>query len=155
MRERLAPAAVALALTGALTLGGCADSSGAQDDHATIWGYVASAESAQLEVSEDQVGATELVVTRVLTPENAWVVVHADDNGAPGERVGLAHIDEGESQDVRVPLEGVTTDSVIVAIHADRGAENEFDFDMMNKEASPDRPFFVDGAELADVVNVR
>jgi hypothetical protein len=82
-------------------------------------------------------------------------VVHADEDGTPGERVGLAHVEGGESYRVKVPLDGVTTDNVIVAVHADRGTPNEFDFDMMNKEMSPDRPYFVDEKELASVVNVR
>ena len=51
-------------------------------------------------------------------------------------------------------LEDVTTSNVIVAVHADRGEAGEFDFDMMNKEMSPDRPYFVDGKELATVVTV-
>jgi len=70
-----------------------------------VWGYVARADDAQLDVNSEQIGTDELVVDRVLVPENAWVVVHADDNGAPGERVGLIHIDEGESTSVSVPLE--------------------------------------------------
>ena len=48
---------------------------------------------------------------------------------------------------------GLTTPKVIVAVHADRGTVGEFDFDMMNKEMSPDRPFFVNEAELAAVVD--
>jgi len=155
MHRKITTALAAIAIAGALAISGCADSSASGEDDPGVWGYVASGDNAQLEVAADQVGADELVIARALVPENAWVVVHADDNGAPGERVGLAHIDEGESTDVRVPLEGVTTSDVIVAIHADRGTEGEFDFDMMNKEMSPDRPFFVDGKELAAVVTVR
>jgi len=147
--------AAAVAVAGAMALSGCADSSAAGEEDPGVWGYVASADDAQLDVASEQIDTDELVVDRVLVPENAWVVVHADDNGAPGERVGLAHVDEGESTDVRVPLEGVITSDVIVALHADRGTEDEFDFDMMDKEMSPDRPFFVDGEELAAVVRVR
>ena len=76
-------------------------------------------------------------------------------NGKPGMRVGLAPVKRGESLDVKVPLKDLTTPKVIVAVHADKGTAGEFDFDMMNKEMSPDRPFFVDGAELAKVVTVR
>lgn len=155
MRRRTMLATAAIAITSALAIGGCADSSSESEGDPGVWGYVASAEDAQLDVASEQTGGKELVVARVLVPENAWVVVHADDNGAPGERVGLTHIDLGESTDLSVALEGVTTSDVIVAIHADRGTEGEFDFDMMDKETSPDRPFFVDGEELAAVVTVR
>ena len=126
-----------------------------KSDNPEVWGYVASAESAQLELAEDQQDATELVVDRVLAPQDAWIVVHLDDNGKPGMRVGLAHVDKGESTDVRVLLEEVGTPNVIVAVHADRGERDEFDFDMMAPTMSPDRPYFVDEKELAKVVTVR
>jgi hypothetical protein len=119
-----------------------------------VWGYVTGAKFAKLEVS-DQLGAETLVVKRVLAPSDAWVVVHADDNGMPGERVGFKHISKGESLDVEVPLTGVKSEKVIVAVHADKGTPGELDFDMEKKTTSPDRPFFVDGKELAKEVAVR
>jgi hypothetical protein len=155
--NRLTRAFVALAIVTAFgVLAGCAPASDNGDESSMkVWGYVASPDDAQLDIPEDQVGADELVVDRVLSPGDAWLVVHADDNGKPGMRVGLAHIPAGESTDVKVQLEDVTTDKVIVAVHADRGTKQEFDFDMMNKEMSPDRPYFVNRSELAAVVSVR
>lgn len=150
MNSRIIVAAVALAASAAV-LTGCM---GSAEDRA-VWGYVVAEKNAQLELAESQPGVDELVVDRVLAPGDAWIVVHADDNGAPGERVGLAHVEKGESTDVKVALEGVTTPRVIVAVHADRGTNQEYDFDMMNREMSPDRPYFVNGAELARVVTVR
>ncbi len=154
-RFSLAGVTLAVLAIAALAVGGCTSSSTGSMDTAKVWGYVASADKAQLEVAENQDGVTELVVKRVLAPSDAWVVVHADMNGEPGMRVGLAPVKRGESLDVKIPLEDLTTPNVIVAIHADRGTAGEFDFDMMNKEMSPDRPFFVDEAELAKMVTVR
>jgi len=156
MNKTLARAALAALVIFALALAGCTSPSDAEtSDDPAIWGYIASADDAQIEIADDQLGTDELVVDRVLAPGDAWVVVHADDNGAPGMRVGLTHVDEGESTNVKVALEGLTTPKVIVAVHADRATKSEFDFDMMNKEASPDRPYFVEGKELAGVVKVR
>jgi len=152
--NRNAAAAIAALTLGALALTGCTTTAGMSTDP-KIWGYVAAEKNAQLEIPEDQNGVDELVVDRVLAPGDAWIVVHADDNGAPGMRVGLAHVDKGESSNVKVKLEDLTTPKVIVAVHADRGEADKFDFDMMNKESSPDRPFFVNGKELASVVTVR
>ena len=121
----------------------------------TVWGYVASADKAQLEIDENQDGVDELVVKRVLSPTDGFLVVHADMNGEPGKRVGYVAVKRGESVDVKVPIRGLTTPKVIVALHADKGTSGTFDFDMMNKEMSPDRPFFVDGKELAKMVTVR
>ena len=153
--KRIKLASVTLALLGAtVILAGCSMGATEKAD-SKVWGYVATADTAQLELDEDQNGAEELVVKRVLSPSDGWIVVHADMNGAPGARVGLAPVKKGESVDVKVKLEDLTTPKVIVAVHADRGTKGEYDFDMMNKEMSPDRPFFVNEKELAKVASVR
>ncbi len=120
-----------------------------------VWGYVAGEQYAQLEVEGAQLGVDSLTVARVLAPTDAWVVVHLDDNGKPGARVGVQHISKGENLDVQVELKDVTSPKVIVAVHADKGESGVFDFDMKNMMKSPDRPFFVNEKELATVVTVR
>lgn len=146
-------AAAALALS-ALVLSGCSAITAMEGDM-EVWGYVASANSAQLEIANNQPGVDVLVVDRVLAPGDAWIVVHLDDNGKPGMRVGLTRVEKGESRGVEVELEDVTTPNVIVALHADKGEPGEFDFDMMQPTMSPDRPYFVNREELARVVKVR
>lgn len=154
--KRIALASIVLALLGtSVALSGCSTASTEKVDSSKVWGYVASADKAQLELDENQNGAAELTVKRVVSPTDGWVVVHADMNGKPGMRVGLAHVKKGESVNVKVKLENLTTPKVIVAVHSDRGTKDKFDFDMMNKEMSADRPFFVDSKELAKVVSVR
>jgi hypothetical protein len=153
--KKMSAVILAVMMVLGLALSGCAGQEEPTEGAMEVWGYVASADKAQLELDENQDGVNELVVDRVLSPGDAWIVVHADDNGKPGMRVGIAHIDKGESTNVKVKLEDLTTPKVIVAVHADKGTADEYDFDMMNKEMSPDRPYFVDGAELAKVVVVR
>ncbi len=143
----------AILAVGALVLTGCTTDIAASHPTDGVWGYVAAADDAQLEVS-GAASADELVVDRVLSPGEAWLVVHLDDDGKPGMRVGLQHIPAGESLDVAVALEDVTGDTLIVAVHADRGTTGEFDFSMDDPAGSPDRPYFVDRAELAVVVDV-
>ena len=150
---------LALGLSAAL-LTGCSGAKGTATGSggagkSKVWGYVVSPEQAQLEVDESQVGTNMLVVRRVVSPGPAWIVVHADDNGKPGERFGLKHIDAGESTDVQVSIEGINTQKVFVAVHADKAKPDAFDFNMMKKEMSPDRPYFVNRAELAKAVTVR
>lgn len=148
----IALAVLALAL---IALGGCTDAGdgGESDMMEGVWGYVASESEAQLEV-DGSASADELVVDRVVAPDDAWLVVHLNDDGKPGERVGVQSIPEGESTNVTVELEGVEGDSVIVAVHADKGEPGEFDFDMEDPTGSPDRPYFVNEKELAQVVEV-
>lgn len=120
-----------------------------------IWGYIVSPENAGIELGVKQLGVNELTVDKVTAPEDAWVVVHLDNDGMPGKRVGLQHISKGVSTDVRVKLERITSEKVIVAVHADRATPEKFDFDMEKATTSADRPFFVNGKELAKFVTVR
>ncbi|MDZ4168314.1 MAG: hypothetical protein U1E26_01480 [Coriobacteriia bacterium] len=155
-RIRTAATAVALLALMLLAVGCVSNPADAEmSENPDVWGYVASADSAQLEVTEVQQGATELTIDRVLAPGAAWIVVHLDDNGKPGMRVGIAPVKKGESTNVKVKLDEIGTEKVIVAIHADRGEKGEFDFDMMAPTMSPDRPYFVDEKELAKMVTVR
>ncbi|MBN2248324.1 MAG: hypothetical protein JW733_06455 [Coriobacteriia bacterium] len=153
--RRVVLAALGVLTVGALALGGCTIASTDGSHPADgVWGYVAAADAAQLEISGPAT-ADELVVDRVLSPGDAWLVVHLNDSGKPGMRVGLERIDAGESLAVRIALEDVTTDKLIVAVHADKGVAGEFDFSMDDPMGSPDRPYFVDRAELAVVVDVK
>lgn len=105
----------------------------------------------------DQIGAErELTIARVDAPADAWLVVHKAVGGKPGERVGLVRVKAGESSDVKVPLgTDMLPETLLVALHADRGQSEKFEFDMGDKLGSPDQPYFVDGDEVATPVNVR
>ncbi|MHB1342689.1 MAG: DUF7282 domain-containing protein [Coriobacteriia bacterium] len=155
MKRIITTALIAALALGVLGLAGCSTGGSAEEEDMGVWGYVASDKSAQIEVAEGQLDVETLVVDRVLAPEDSWLVVHLEVDGMPGERVGLLAVSKGETLDVEIPLDGVTTPNVIVALHADRGQAGEFDFDMEAAETSPDRPFFVDEKELARVVAVR
>lgn len=129
----------------------------ASRSEAKMLGVVVAGKNAALEV-KDQPGVTAtLVVDRVLAPGDSWVVVHLDMDGKPGERVGLAHVDGGETRNVSVKFDPKVkiTEKVLVALHADRGIADELEFDMENFAASPDKPYFIDGMELAKAVVVR
>lgn len=134
-----------------------------------IWGAIAGAPGGMGIVASEgdalieavgQPGAASsgtVLISRVVSPEAAFIVVHENDNGKPGMRVGIQAIPPGESTDVVVQLEGQADlgDSVIAAVHADRGTLGQFDFDMDNMMHSADRPFFVGGHEVAVELAVR
>lgn len=105
----------------------------------------------------DQVGAEKsITIATVEAPADAWVVVHKDAGGAPGDRVGFKRIEKGTSKDVEVELDvEMLPENLIVAVHADRGEESVLDFDMADKLGSPDQPYFVNGEEVATVIKVR
>ena len=82
------------------------------------FGVPADAGSAAIEVS-DQPGASEsITVDKAAAPTGAWIAVHLNDDGMPGERVGLAQIPAGESRDVVVQLASDVelTDDLLVAV---------------------------------------
>ncbi len=108
-------------------------------------------------VATAQVGASSaLVIDDVDAPADAWVVIHKDAGGEPGERVGLERVEAGTSRDVSVDLTtDMLSEQLFVALHADRGVAEQFDFDMDDKLGSPDQPYFVDGQEVATAVRVR
>ncbi len=155
MKKIIMAALAAVLALAVLGLAGCSTGEKAEEETMGVWGYVASGDSALIEVGESQPDVDVLVVDRVVAPEDSWLVVHLEVDGMPGERVGLMAVAKGESTDIEIPIEGVTTPNVIVALHADRGVEGEFDFDMDAKETTPDRPFFVDSKEVAKVIAVR
>jgi hypothetical protein len=104
----------------------------------------------------DQPGGASVKIAKVVAPGPAWVLVHEDDNGMPGKRLGVTHVDGGESGSVEVKLDKpVRSGKLLVAVHADRGEVGKLEFDMDDKVNSPDQPFFVDGAEVAVAVTVR
>jgi len=119
-------------------------------------GVVVSEKAAKLVVA-DQPGADgSITVDSVTAPGPSWIVVHLDEGGKPGMRVGVVPVPGGTSTRVTVPLKNVMlTDKVIVALHADRGIAGVFEFDMKAFESSPDKPYFVGGKELAREVVVR
>lgn len=139
-----------------VTLAGCTSDAAKEGgmEMPEVYGYVTGARFAKLEVA-DRPSADMLVVKRVLVPAGSWIVVHLDDKGMPGDRVGLRHIPKGLSRNVEVPLKGVKAGKIIVSVHADKGTPDKFDFDMMKKTESPDRPFFVNNKELSKVVSVK
>jgi hypothetical protein len=147
-----ATAALVVVLAVALTVWTFAE---ARANDYMMVGMVVAEEHVALEV-EDQMGDEgEIAVSRVLAPDDSWIVVHLDEDGMPGMRIGLLRVEQGEQRDLVVTLdEPAMTPSVIVALHADRGSRGVFEFDMDAFMRSPDKPYFVGFEEVARVINL-
>jgi hypothetical protein len=118
-------------------------------------GIVATEKTAVLKVMDQPAEGGSITVASVKVPGPSWIAVHLDDNGMPGARIGLVPVPAGESSNVRVPIDNVKlTDKIIVAVHADRGLVGKFEFSKDAFDASPDKPYFVDGMELAMEIKV-
>lgn len=123
----------------------------------TMLGVVTRSGTASLKVS-DQLGAsTDNVVDEVRAPGDSWLVAYRIGmEGMPGALLGYTHIGPGESRQVRIPLDvGVRlTPVAIVALHTDRGVRGAFEFDTARFEASPDKPYYIDGLPVEATATV-
>lgn len=145
---------ITIAVTAVLSLAllGWGVAAGAQE----IMGIIAPEGAAMIEAS-DQVGATDSVmIDKVIAPDDAFVVVHQNDDGMPGERLGYASIDEGTSTEVTVKLDSKVklTPELLAAVHIDRGKAGELEFDMEKREHSPDQPYYVNAKEVAVSIKI-
>lgn len=128
---------------------------------------------ATISVSDQQGASDRITVDRVVAPQGGWLVVHLDDNGKPGKRIGLQQLPAGETSSVQVTIDpggSRLTDRLIVAVHTDTGQIGTFEFDPEKfdqaMEAAPegqepslegitDPPYFVGGKEAATMFRVR
>jgi hypothetical protein len=114
-------------------------------------GVIAARGSASIEAT-DQLGAADrIVVSRVTAPGDSWIVAYlAGPGGIPGERIGAALVGRGAHSDVAVPLSAHVpmAQKVVVVLQADRGVRGRLEFDPARFDASPDKPYYVDGAEV-------
>lgn len=88
----------------------------------------------------------EIVIRNVFAPEGGWVVVYADDEGAPGEPVGHAAVAEGEQSDVVVAVDPFRlTPTLHVRLHQDTGEIGTFEF------PEADEALELEGEAVADM----
>ncbi len=83
--------------------------------------------------------AVTIVEATVTGP--AWVVIHADDDGAPGPVIGYAPLEEGVNSDVAVEIDVDAATPILHAmLHVDEGEVGTFEF------PGPDGPVTVGDA---------
>ena len=75
-----------------------------------------------------------LMIRSTATPENGWIVIHANVNGGPGPVLAYAAVSKGMNTDVRVTLPDDPNspvrsgDTLWGMLHYDRGAEGTYEF---------------------------
>ena len=114
-------------------------------------GVVAAKQAAAIEVM-DQPGAKGIGHGREGTRPGPVV-----DRRAPGRQrharasgSAFKPCPRARAATCEVKIDDVTlTDKLIVALHADRGVVGTFEFSKDKFDSSPDKPYFVDGMELA------
>jgi len=82
-----------------------------------------------------------LTVDKVIAAVDGWIVIHADNNGAPGTVLGHAAVKAGENDSVKVTLDDVNDLGTVAwaMLHIDAGTMGTYEFpgaDVPVKDAS-------------------
>ncbi|GAB2769870.1 DUF7282 domain-containing protein [Salinimicrobium soli] len=111
-----------------------------------------------LTVSDQVLVNNTVMVESVSLDRSGYVVIHADDNGAPmvpdiiSEPV---YLEAGDYTNVEVPLVASATvsanETLWVMLHTDTGIEEEYEFD---GAGTPDQPIVVDGNVVVEPLTV-
>lgn len=70
-----------------------------------------------------------LTIPEVIASQPGWIVIHADNNGTPGQVLGQAHVETGVNTDVKVAVNPADVTSTVYAmLHIDRGMAGVYEF---------------------------
>lgn len=68
-------------------------------------------------------------VTRATMNGDGWVVIHADDGGAPGPVLGYAPVADGVNANIKVDIDSdAATDTLYAMLHVDAGEAGTYEF---------------------------
>jgi hypothetical protein len=69
-----------------------------------------------------------VTVPEVVSDGQGWIVIHADQDGAPGQVLGRAAVDPGFNQDVKVDIDTANvTDTLWAMLHEDTGEQSVYE----------------------------
>jgi plastocyanin len=91
-------------------------------------------------VSDQNIEFATILIDEVVMPVDGWLVIHSDENGQPGEVVGVEALEPGIYRDVGVGIDTVrATDTLHAMLHFDAGQVGEFEY------LGPDEPLTTNG----------
>ncbi len=86
-----------------------------------------------------------VVAESVLSDGPGWLVIHADNGGAPGPVLGFAAVENGVNTNVEVELMEAATPVLFPMLHVDTGEVGTYEFGQVE---GADGPVMVDGGVL-------
>lgn len=92
-------------------------------------------------VADQELGNGDTVtVPQVTATEAGWLVIHVNDNGAPGAVIGQTAVEAGTNENVMVEVDAQeVTETLFAMLHVDAGESGVYEF------PGPDVPVQVDG----------
>jgi plastocyanin len=80
-------------------------------------------------VNDQEIEDGMVTVQQVVSDGPGWIVIHADENGAPGLVIGHAAVSHGENADVTVDVDtGEATVTLYAMLHTDTGEVGTYKF---------------------------
>lgn len=80
-------------------------------------------------VDDQAVQDGTVTIAQVVSDGPGWIVIHADQNGAPGPVVGHAAVSDGENNNVVVTIDTASATSTLYAmLHMDAGTVGTYEF---------------------------
>jgi len=80
-------------------------------------------------VNDQAVQDSTVTIAQVVSDGPGWIVIHADQNGAPGPVVGHAAVSDGENNNVVVTIDTAQATSTLYAmLHTDAGTVGTYEF---------------------------
>ena len=105
-------------------------------------------------VEDQELSEGTVTVASVTAAEPGWMVIHADNNGAPGQVIGQAAVETGENSDVVVEIDQTAaTETLYAMLHVDAGTQGEYEFPGDDTPVSVNdsvvvQPFTVTGMDM-------
>lgn len=80
-------------------------------------------------VSDQAIENGTVTVDNVVSDGPGWIVIHTEQDGAPGPVIGHAAVSDGENQNVSVAIdEAQATDTLYAMLHTDAGQIGTYEF---------------------------
>jgi LPXTG-motif cell wall-anchored protein len=80
-------------------------------------------------VSDQAIENGTVTVDQVVSDGQGWIVIHAQQDGAPGPVIGHAAVQDGENNDVSVQIDVANaTDTLYAMLHTDAGQMGTYEF---------------------------
>jgi plastocyanin len=85
--------------------------------------------SPMVSVVDQELVEDSVVIPMVVSAEQGWIVIHADQDGAPGAVIGYAPVDQGENNDITVEIDtAAATETLYAMLHLDAGTVGQYEF---------------------------
>jgi predicted lipoprotein with Yx(FWY)xxD motif len=102
-----------------------------------------------VEVSNQDIKADTVTISKAVSNGPGWLVIHADSEGSPGPVIGYSALNDGVNENVIVQIDPSTaTETLYAMLHTDSGIVGTYEF------PGEDGPVSVDGAVVTPAFKV-